>query len=608
MKFITACSKHWHINKKIMLKIGLWLLSSFFIVGFSAHLTAQALPPIHAHNDYYHDLPFWYAYSNGAQSIEVDVWLQNDSLYVAHDREEIQAGKTIERLYLSHLQTLVAQGESRPLQLLIDVKTEAYATLDKIVAVLRSYPAIVGAPHVRILISGNRPASADYPNYPSFILFDHQSLGDLEQINLDKVGLISLSFRRLSVWNGYGRMTAADQENVHQVIAKAKQFGKPIRFWATPDTKTAWAYFAYCGLAYINTDKPAEARLFLDQLPLRNQAKVPPVPVYEPQFPKWDIAQPRNIILLIGDGNGLAQITAGLIANRGALSMTQLKDIGLVITAAADDLVTDSAAGGTAIATGHKTNNRALGVDTSGRAVPSLVELLSLKGYQTAIVTTDAIYGATPAAFYAHQSERDDLYSTLEDLKNSPLSLFVAGGAERADVLGSHFRIADDLDELKDLARPTAVFLSEGKVPSADSIRLNHLKTAVGKTLRLLAAQGKPFFLLVEGAQIDNGGHANAISTIVNELQGFDLAVGEALRFADDNRETLVLITADHETGGLGISSPTTSGSSLRADFLSVDHTGIMVPLFAYGPASQLFRGVYDNTSIFRLVRSALGL
>lgn len=562
---------------------------------------------MHAHNDYYHDIPFWYAYSNGAQSIEVDVWLQDDSLYVAHDREEISAGKTIERLYLSHLQALVEQGESRPLQLLIDVKTEAYATLHKIVAVLQVHPAIVDARHIRILISGNRPATADYSNYPAFIRFDHQNLGDLGQIDLDKVGLISVSFRSLSVWNGYGRMTAADEANVQQVIAKAKAYNKPIRFWATPDTKTAWAYFAYCGLSYINTDKPAAARLFLDELPLRNHATTAPIPVYQPQFPDWNVAQPRNIILMLGDGNGLAQITAGLIANQGTLSMTQLKDIGLVRTAAANDLVTDSAAGATAIATGYKTNNRALGVDTLGKAVPSLVELMSSKGYHTAILTTDAIYGATPAAFYAHQSERDDLYPILEDLNKSPLSLFVAGGAERKDVVSSHFRLGN-LDALNDLAQPTAVFLSEGKLPGADSTRLHDLKTAMGKTLRLLAAQDQPFFLLVEGAQIDNGGHANSISTIVNELHGFDLAVGEALQFADTNQETLVLITADHETGGLGISSPATPDSTLRADFLSVDHTGIMVPLFAYGPASQLFRGVYDNTAIYHLVRLALGL
>jgi alkaline phosphatase len=131
------------------------------------------------------------------------------------------------------------------------------------------------------------------------------------------------------------------------------------------------------------------------------------------------------------------------------------------------------------------------------------------------------------------------------------------------------------------------------------------LPRSVKQALTVLQAGEEPFFLLIEGAQIDKGGHANNVNTVITEMLDFDRAVAEALRFADADGETLVIVTADHETGGLGIVGGDMAGT-VRADFLSVDHSGTLVPLFAYGPRSSSFTGDFDNTEVFHRIMAAL--
>ena len=569
-------------------------------------LAAQSPYLTHSHNDYRQAIPFWHAYSNGAASIEVDLFLQNDTLFVTHDEAEIERTKTFERLYLDPINRLAEAGELRPVQLLIDLKSEAYRTLNGVVADIEKYPALKENGRVKFVISGNRPAPTDYNNYPDFIYFDHQRLLDLADTDLSKVALISQNFRAYSRWNGYGRMTAQDSARVSAAVQRARQTNKPFRFWATPDTKTAWAYFAKLGVGFVNTDKPAHSLQFLEQLDRNTFGPEPKVATYTPRYSFDGEGSPANIILMIGDGNGLAQISAAQLANRGSLSMTKIKQIGLVNTAAADNAITDSAAAATAMATGVKTNNRAIGVDPAGRELPTIIEILSARGYNTAIITTDAIDGATPAAFYAHTPERDDAEKITADLLRSEVDLFIAGKKLNATEIETKF-ITNTIDRLTDLDRPTAIYKGEGKMPSILGGREDFLPRSLAKALRVLSAAEAPFFLLVEGAQIDNGGHAMDIAATITEALDFDQAVGEALRFADADRETLVVVTADHETGGLGVAGAGDPGT-VRADFLSVDHTGVLVPLFAYGPGAVAFGGVLENTEIFGLLLRGLGV
>ena len=570
-------------------------------------VNAQANYKVHSHNDYEQELPFWYAYSNGAESIEADLFLKNDTLYVTHAEKEIEQGKTFEKLYLDKLNNLEKSKELREMQLLIDLKSEAYATLDKLVEVLESYPLLVKGGKVKFVISGNRPQPDAYKNYPDFIWFDHQNLDELDKIDLDKVALVSVSFKQFSVWNGYGRMVASEQEAVQAAIQKAKAAGKPFRFWATPDTKTAWARLANLGVDFINTDKPALAKPYLDQLEKNTFKLERTQEVYQPEFGYDADSRPQNIILMIGDGNGLAQITSAMIANRGNLTMTEIKNIGLVRTASQDDLITDSAAGATAMATGQKTNNRAIGVGPDAKPLTNLVDVVAGKGFNTAIVSTDAIYGATPSSFYAHRIERDDTPGLVADLKQSELDFFMAGGKNEETNIKEVFSTAT-LETFVNMDRKTAVYLGENKAPSMEDGRGNALPQSVNKALKVLDGAEEPFFLMVEGAQIDNGGHSNSTRDIVQEMLDFDQAIAEALRFADAHKNTLVVITADHETSGFGIMGGSMEEGVVHGDFLTVDHTGIMVPLFAYGPQADKFNGIYENTEVFHKILKALGI
>ncbi len=560
---------------------------------------------VHSHNDYLQNVPFWYAYSGGVSSIEVDLYLKNDTLYVTHSKNEIRSDKTFLNTYLDQLDLLAQEGRLSPIQLLIDVKSAAYETLDRIVAALEDYPLLVTEGKVSFVISGNRPQASDYSAFPAFIYFDHQSLSDLDELDITKVAMISQDFTAYSRWNGYGRMTATDLAKVKSALQKGHKTGKPFRFWATPDTKTAWACFAHLGVDYINTDKPAAARVFLDQLADNTYTAPGKIMPYIPQNAVNATEKPRNIILMIGDGNGLAQISAARIANQGELSLTAIKNIGLVNTSSADDQITDSAAGATAMATGVKTNNRAIGVDPNGQSVRSIIEILSEKGYNTGIITTDAIDGATTAAFYAHTTERDDSDGIIHDLVQSPLTFFIAGGEAKESAIRKTF-VSTTLDQFHSLEYPKAVYNGANKMPTMEDGRGDFLPMSVRRALTILGEQEAPFFLLVEGAQIDNGGHANSISTIITEMMDFDQAVGQSLGFADIEGETLVIITADHETGGLGIAGGNNKGE-VRADFLSVDHSGILVPLFAYGPQADKFTGVFDNTEVFHKIIAVLG-
>ncbi|PHR99858.1 MAG: alkaline phosphatase [Leeuwenhoekiella sp.] len=594
------------ITLKFIFVKKLFFLCVLFV--FSGSYAQRKTPyQVHAHNDYAQEFPFWGAYVGGAASIEADVFLKENMLYVTHSEAEILPENTLERLYLQPLADLAHTGDLRKLQLLIDIKSEAKPTLKALVKLLENYPTLMQSENLEFVISGNRPQPEDYGKYPHFIQFDHQNTDDLKSIDLSNVALVSVNFKNYSVWNGLGRMVAADLQRVEAVINTAHANGKPVRFWASPDTKTAWATLANLGVDYINTDTPARATDFLSQLKRNTYTNTEQIDVYKPAFDFDYNARPENVILLIGDGNGLTQITSAQIANGGELSLTQLTDIGFSKTASADDLVTDSAAGGTAMATGHKTHNRAIGVDSYDQPLQNITEILSLQGFNTGLMSTDAIDGATPASFYAHRAERDDSEGILADLKGSRLNFFIAGGKSKADRISSAFTIKS-LDSFTDLTEKTAVFLGESKVPSIAAGRGELFPNSLTHALSVLNAAEKPFFLMAEAAQIDSNGHTNNAAGIIQEMLDFDVAIARALQFADTHKNTLVVITADHETSGFGIMGGDLDQKTVRGDFLSTDHSGVMVPVFAYGPGAQLFRGVYENTEIFKRILKALQL
>ena len=564
----------------------------------------KATYKVHAHNDYAQEFPFWEAYIGGANSIEVDVFLKNNRLYVTHSENEIKEANTLEQLYLEPLKQLQQEGRLRSLQLLIDIKSGAEVTLKAITKAIekQNLDQVEG---LRFVISGNRPVAEAYSEYPDFIQFDHQNLDDLKSIDLSKVALVSVNYTNYSVWNGFGNMVAPELEKVKEAIAKAHAVNKPFRFWASPDTKIAWTRFANLGVDYINSDKPAEAVSYLKTLDQNTYVNTQPIEVYQPEFEFDYNDTPVNVILMIGDGTGLAQITSGQIANGGQLTVTQLKDFGLSKTAATDDLVTDSAAGATAMATGTKTHNRAIGVGPDDQPLQNITEILGGKGFATGLITTDAIDGATPASFFAHRKERDDAKGILSDLEGSKIDFFIAGGKAKEALVPDSYKVKTlaDFDVIED---KTAIYVGDGKVPSIADGRGALLPNSVKQSLEILEQNQKPFFMMIEAAQIDSNGHSNNTSGIVQEMLDFDQTIAEVLKFADKTRNTLVIITADHETSGFGIIGGDLSKGEVHGEFLTTNHTGIMVPVFAYGPQAQNFRGAFENTEIFHKILAAL--
>ncbi|KQT16109.1 alkaline phosphatase [Chryseobacterium sp. Leaf404] len=583
-----------------------------FAIAFSAASFAFAQNySAHSHNDYEQKVPFWYALGSGAKSIEVDVFLVNNELFVSHEQKNIQKERTFDQLYLKSIEKALDVGiiKDQPVQILIDLKTDGEPTLKKIVAEISKYPKITAQKNISFVISGNHPKPQKFTSYPDFIKFDYQSLENLTPQQWEKVGLLSLNFKAYSVWNGKGGLTENDLPKVTEVIKKAKSFGKPFRFWAIPDGKTSWEFFAHAGVDFINTDHPKECADYLNKLDQRTFKNTLYSEVYQPKFLYENKNVPvKNVILLIGDGNGLSQISSSVLANKGQLTLIQLKNIGLIKTTATDNFTTDSAAGATAFATGKKTKNRFIGVDSDGKPIPNMTEVLYENGFNTGIITTDEIVGATPSAFYAHQKDRGMEKEIAQDLTKSKLTFFAAGGKSKVSGL-NHFKLANNANEVgESKAEKVAYYLSDNGVPQVLKGRGNLLAETVENGLKFLNSKKKPFFMMVEAAQIDSGGHSNNVGTIVTEGIDFDRAITKAIQFADENAGTLVVITADHETGGFSIPHGDMKSSTIEGDFTTDDHSATLIPVFSYGSGSENFTGVYENNEIFHKILKSLKL
>jgi alkaline phosphatase len=329
--------------------------------------------------------------------------------------------------------------------------------------------------------------------------------------------------------------------------------------------------------------------------------------------------KPKNIILFIGDGMGVAQVFGGLTANGGKLNITNFPITGFSMTQSADNYVTDSGAGGTAIACGVKTNNGSIGVDEKNIPVKSLIELAETAKLSTGIVVTCALSHATPASFVSHVKSRKYYEEIAAGYVNSGIDVFIGGGlndfAKRKDkrnlveeIKLKNYNIAYNLDELDKIKSGNiAAFLDTVHLPKAE-LRNEMLTKSVAKAISILKNNDYGFFMMVEGSQIDWGGHQNNTAYIERELLDMDKAVGEALKFALEDKNTLIIITADHETGGMTLSGGNIEKGKIVAKYTSDDHSGIPVPVFAFGPGAENFSGVYQNTELFKKIVQLLDL
>jgi alkaline phosphatase len=328
--------------------------------------------------------------------------------------------------------------------------------------------------------------------------------------------------------------------------------------------------------------------------------------------------KPKNVILLIGDGMGVSHIYAGITSNLGQMYIQNFKKIGFQTTYSASDYTTDSAASGTALATGSKTYNGAIGVNTDRVVVENIREKCEKQGMATGVVATASITHATPAAFVAHQPQRSMYEAIAADFLNTNIDVFIGGGykhfAERKD--GKN--LVDELKEkgyqveteMKKIAKTKkgklAGLVSSEHPTTIEDGRGDMLIKATETAINILDDDPDGFFLMVEGSQIDWAGHQHNTSYLVTETHDFDKAIGKALAFAAKNKETLVIVTADHETGGFAINNGNMKTGEVLGEYTTGGHTGVMIPVFAFGPGSDEFTGFYDNTDIPKKIENLL--
>ena len=326
----------------------------------------------------------------------------------------------------------------------------------------------------------------------------------------------------------------------------------------------------------------------------------------------------KNIILLIGDGMGLSQVSASQFYNKKTSNFERFPVIGLTKTSSTSDLITDSAAAATAFASGIKTYNGALGVNTDTLAVKTIVEEISKIGISTGIISTSSIVHATPAAFYTHTKKRSMYEDIAAQLVSSDIDFFAGGGInyfnDRKDKRNLILELEKkgfsiNTESLPKNTKPVlnkkqGYLLAPNGMPKMLDGRGEFLTNATKLAIESLSSNEEGFFLMIEGAQIDWGGHDNDADYLISELIDFDNTIGVALDFAKLNGETLVIVTADHETGGFTLAQDNGNYNKIKPVFSTGGHSATMIPVFAKGPNAEDFGGIYEDTAIYNKMKS----
>ena len=328
---------------------------------------------------------------------------------------------------------------------------------------------------------------------------------------------------------------------------------------------------------------------------------------------------PKNIILMIGDGMGLAQVYSGMTANGGHLFLENFKNIGFSKTYSSDKYVTDSAAGATALSSGVKTYNGAIGVDPDKKPVVNIVEMAIKKGLKTGLVSTSSITHATPAGFIAHADSRKSFDDIALDFLKNDIDVFIGGGIKyfekrkdgknlSQELKDKGYQVLYNIEDVKNVKSGKLAGLTAEDHNKPMPERGKMLVPATQTAMKLLSQTKKGFFLMVEGSQIDFSAHKNDTPGVVLEMLDFDKAIGAALEFAASNKETLIIVTADHETGGMTLLDGDYKTGKVVAKYTTLGHSGIAVPIFAFGPGAEEFSGFMENTDIAKKIMKLLNL
>lgn len=327
----------------------------------------------------------------------------------------------------------------------------------------------------------------------------------------------------------------------------------------------------------------------------------------------------KNVILMIGDGMSLMHVYSAWTANRGKLNLDNCQAVGLSKTYCANKLITDSGAGGTALATGQKTNYHCVGVDPNGKPLQTLIDLAAAKGKSTGIAVTCRLWDATPADFCCHNIDRDAEAEIVTDYVDCGVDYAFGGGAKlfenRADgrdlfkeLRAKGYQTPRSWEEVEKIKGGKVFAVPYSVDTPLPAERGDLLARASLKGIELLNQNKNGFFMMIEGSQLDDYGHFNDLDLLMQETHDFDRTIGKIYEWAAKDGETLVVVTADHETGGLTLVDGDLKEGKIVCKFSTGGHSGVMVPVYAFGPGAENFTGIFENTAIFDKIKKLLNL
>ena len=325
----------------------------------------------------------------------------------------------------------------------------------------------------------------------------------------------------------------------------------------------------------------------------------------------------RNVIIMIGDGMGLEQVSCAWVVNRGKLNLDRFPTVGLSRTYCTNELITDSGAGGTALSSGMKTGYSHVGTAADSTDIPSVLVKAQELGKKTGVVVTCHFADATPCDFCCHNEYRynqDDLiadYVTcgVDYLAGGGLDWFTVNRKDGRDITkemaAAGYTVALTEDALMKAELPVIGILAPDNLPVAME-RGDLYRRSVARGLDILSRESgdKGFVMMLEGSCIDDWLHGNDIGKAMEELLDFDRTIGDVLEWAAADGHTLVVVTADHNTGALTLQDGNLEEGRIGVAFGSESHNGIAVPFYAWGPGSDAFTGIRENDEWGRLIAS----
>jgi alkaline phosphatase len=330
---------------------------------------------------------------------------------------------------------------------------------------------------------------------------------------------------------------------------------------------------------------------------------------------------PRNIIVMIGDGMGVGQLTV-MKTLLGDIALDDFPVGGLAATQAIDRFVTESAAAGTTLSTGERSTHGRIAQRPDGTPLTTLLEAARARGRATGVVATSSVTHATPAAFLTHAANRNMEFDIAAGIATSGADVIIGGGQRFFLPEGDGGDREDGRNLVREMQAAGYAYITAPDLPDPSSDKLLYLLTSKALppaaerdyTLRdltrialtRLSRQPDCFVLMIEGSQIDWAGHDNNFEALKAELRDFEGAIAAAADFARGEGETLLLVTADHETGGLAVTGNAPDGSDMVGSWTSLDHTANMVPVFAIGPAAERFGGLSHLIEIGRTLHDLL--